>query len=324
MLTRRTTLAATMAGLGAPPFALAQSEAWPNRPIRIIVPFPPGGAVDMIARIMQQPLADTLGRSVVIDNRSGGSGSVGAIEAARSAPDGYTWFIAFDNEAVNQSLMQLPYRAIDAFAPVTLMATGPMALVAHPSRPLRSFADVLQAARQRPDALSYATGGIGSLAHVAATLLQQQAAFRMVHVPYRGGAPALQDSLANVVPLFMSNLVLINQHVRSGALRPLGVTTRGESRHLPGVPSFVQQGVADFEALTWFAFLGRAGTPEPIMARMHQAVTRVLRDPAVQPRIEDLGCDIVAGTPAECGRFFAAEIEKWGRVVREHGITVDS
>jgi tripartite-type tricarboxylate transporter receptor subunit TctC len=324
MLQRRQIVTLAGAGLAAPAIGLAQGGAWPDRPVRIIVPFPPGGSTDTIARIFQPRLSEALGRPVVIENRGGGSASIGAIEAARAPADGYTWLFAYDNEATNQAVMRLPYRTLEAFAPVTLVATGPLALVAHQSQPFRSFGDVVTAARRQPDALGFATSGAGGLAHVSTTLLQQRGGFRLVHVPYRGGAPALQDSLANVVPLFMSNVVIISQHIRAGTLRPLGVTTRGESRHVPGVQSFAQQGVGDFEAPTWWAFLGRAGTPEPVLARMHEALTRVLRESEVQARIEGQGCDIVAGTPAECAAFLAAEIEKWGRVIRDHGITADT
>ncbi len=145
-----------------------------------------------------------------------------------------------------------------------------------------------------------------------------------MHVPYRGGGPALQDAISGQVPLFMSNVVIISQHIRAGALRPLGVTTRGETRHVPGVRSFAQQGFGDFEAPTWWAFLGRAGTPEPVLRRMHEALTRTLAEPEIRGRIEEQGCDVIAGSPAECGRFLAAEIEKWGRVIRENNIRVDS
>jgi len=325
MLSRRAALAIAAGAIGSPAIVRAQSAgAWPERPIRIIVPFPPGGSTDTIARIFQPRLTEMLGRPVVVENRGGASGSIGAIEAARAAADGYTWLLAYDNEATNQTVMRLPYRAMEAFAPVTLVATGPLALVTHQSQPFRRFSDVVEAARRTPDTIGYATSGAGGLAHVSTTLLQQQSGFRLVHVPYRGGGPALQDSLANTVPLFMSNVVIISQHIRAGTLRVLGVTTREESRHVPGVQSFAQQGVGDFEAPTWWAFLGRAGTPQPILARMHDALTRVLREPDVQARIEGQGCDVVAGSPDECGRFLAAEIAKWGRVIQENAITADT
>lgn len=320
---RRSLLTLTAAGLAAPYVAGAQG-AWPERPLRLIVPWPPGGSTDTIARLFQAKLGELLGRPVVIDNRGGASGAIGSAEAARAPADGYTWMLAYDNEATNQTVMRLSYRTLEAFAPVTLVATGPLALVAHQSTPYRNFQDVVNAAKQAPDTIGYATSGVGGLAHVSTTLLSSQAGIRLVHVPYRGGGPAVQDAVAGNVPMFMSNVVIISQHIRNGVLRPLGVTTRGESRHVPGVQSFAQQGLAEFEAPTWWAFLGRAGTPEPILRRMNEALTQALADPEVKAKIEEQGCDIVASDPAACGRFLAAEIEKWGKVIRDNNIRTDS
>lgn len=320
---RRHLLASMPAGLLLPAVARAQA-AWPDRPVRLIVPFPPGGSTDTIARIIQPQMSELLGRPLVIENRGGASGAVGAIEASRAAADGYTWLLAYDNEATNQTVMRLPYRALEAFAPVSLVATGPLCMVAHQSTPYRSFADVVAAAKAAPETIPFATSGVGGLAHVSTTLLQQQGGFKLVHVPYRGGGPAVQDAIAGQVPLFMSNVVIISQHIRAGTLRPLGVTTKGETRHVPGVRSFAQQGFGDFEAPTWWAFLGRAGTPEPILARMQEILAKVLANPAVKAKIEEQGADLVASDPAACGRFLAGEIEKWGGVIRANNIRIDS
>ncbi|NMJ43942.1 tripartite tricarboxylate transporter substrate binding protein [Roseomonas sp. JC162] len=322
-MNRRAVLAIATAGLAAPRLVLAQGN-WPERPVRVIIPFPPGGSTDTIARLFQAKLSEGLGKPVIIDNRGGASGSIGGIEMARAQPDGYTWMLAYDNEATNQTVMRLPYRAMEAFAPVSLVATGPLALVAHKDTPYRNFQDVVDAAKRAPDTIGYATSGVGGLAHVSTTLLTSEAGIRLTHVPYRGGGPAVQDAVAGNVPLFMSNVVIISQHIRSGILRPLGVTTKEETRHVPGVRSFAQQGLADFEAPTWWAFLGRAGTPEPIMRRMHEALTRAVLDPDVKAKIEEQGCDVRASSSEVCGRFLAAEIDKWGRVIRTNGITADS
>lgn len=319
---RRLFLGSVPAVLAAPGVAMA--ETWPERPVRIIVPWPPGGSTDTIARIFQARLQEILGKPVVIDNRGGASGSIGAIEAARAAPDGYTWMLAYDNEATNQTLMRLPYRTLEAFAPISLVATGPLALVAHQTTPYQRFADVVAAAKQAPDSIPFASSGVGGLAHVATTLLQQQGDFRLVHVPYRGGGPALQDAIAGQVPLFMSNVVIISQHIRAGTLRPLGVTTAAQTRHVPGTPSFAELGFVGFEAPTWWAFLGRAGTPEPILRRMGEALGQALADPAVRGRIEEQGADVVASNPAAAGRFIGAEIARWGEVIQRNRISVDS
>jgi tripartite-type tricarboxylate transporter receptor subunit TctC len=322
-MNRRHLLALAAAGVAAPSVLRAQG-AWPERPIRLVVPWAPGGSTDTIARIFQQRLGQVLGQAVVIENRGGASGAIGAAEAARAAPDGYTWMFQYDNEAPNQTLMRLTYRTLEAFAPVSLVATGPLVMVAHQSSPFRNFQDVVQAARREPDRWNYATSGAGGLAHISTTLLQQQNNFRLTHVPYRGGGPAVTAAVANEVPLFMTNVVIVSQHIRAGTLRPLGVTTRGESRHVPGSPSFAQQGFGNFEAPTWWAMFGRAGTPQPILDRMQAAITQAVNDPDVKAKIEEQGCDVTASSPEECRRFVANEIERWGQVIRDNGIRADS
>lgn len=324
LLRRRGLIALTAAGLAAPSILRAQTAGWPDRPIRLIVPWPPGGSTDTVARIFQPRLQDILGKPVIIDNRGGASGSIGAGEAARAAPDGYTWMLAYDTQATNESVMKLPFRTMEVFDPVMLVATGPLAMVAHHSSPYKTFADVIDAAKKAPDTINYATSGVGGLAHVATTLLQQQKDFSIVHIPYRGGGPAVQDAVAGHVPLFMSNVVIISQHIRAGILRPLGVTTKGQTRHVPGVASFAQQGFADFEAPTWWALLGRKGTPEPMVRRMHEAMMQTLADAEIRAKIEEQGADVIASSPADCGRFLAAEIERWGVVIRKAGITASS
>ncbi|RYI86432.1 MAG: tripartite tricarboxylate transporter substrate binding protein [Acetobacteraceae bacterium] len=321
-MNRRSLLALTATGLAMP--SLSRAQSWPERPIRLIVPWPPGGSTDTIARLFQPKLSEALGKQVIIENRGGASGSIGAIEAARANPDGYTWMFAYDNEATNQTLMRLPYKTLEAFSPVSLVATGPLALVAHSSTPYRSFGDVVAAAKAAPDTISFASSGVGGLAHVSTTLLQQQGGFSLVHVPYRGGGPAVQDAVSGQVPLFMSNVVIISQHIRAGTLRPLGVTTATESRHVPGVAPFAQQGFPGFNAPTWWAFLARIGTPEPIQRQMRDALAKALSDPDVRARIEEQGCDVKATGPEECGTFLAAEIERWGKVIRDNNIRADS
>jgi len=207
--------------------------------------------------------------------------------------------------------------------PVSLVATGPLVMVAHQSTPFRNFQDVVTAAKQDPDKWNYATSGAGGLAHIATTLLQQQNGFKLTHVPYRGGGPAVTAAIANEVPLFMTNVVIVSQHIRNGVLKPLGVTTREESRHVPGTRSFAQQG-GDFEAPTWWGLFGRAGTPQPIIDRMHAAITQAVRDPEVKSKIEEQGCDIKASSQEEARRFVANEIERWGQVIRDNGIRADS
>lgn len=322
---RRTLIATSLAGLALPALASAQGTgAWPERPIRIIVPFPPGGSNDVVARLLQPRMQEILQRPIVVDNRAGASGSVGNGEAARAAPDGHTWLLANDTLATNDTLMQLPYRALENFSFCTLVGTCPYALTVHPSSPWQTMAQMVEAAKARPRTLNYATTGVGSGAHIATVLLQQRGGFELEHVPYRGGGPALQDALAGHVPLFMSNIVITLQHIREGRLRPLGVTQKTPSRHLPGVVPFAQQGFPDFEALTYWVLVGPARIPAPIVARMQQVVAQALQDATVQARMADQGADIVASTPQQTEAFIREEVAKWGAVIRDNNIRAES
>jgi hypothetical protein len=260
----------------------------------------------------------------MIDNRGGASGATGATEASRAPDDGSVWTFVYDTQAMNETLMQLPFRTFEAFVPVCHVASGPLVLVTNHGTAYKGLQDVVDAAKRAPGTINFATSGVGGLAHVATTLLQQQGGFQLLHAPYRGGGPAVQDAIAGDVPLFMTNVVIVNQHIRTGRLRPLGVTTSVESRHVPGAKSFAQQGFANFEAPTWWAMLARSGTPATLVRQMNEALVQVLNEPAVKTRIEEQGCDIVASTPERCGQFLTAEIEKWGRVIRANDIRLDS
>jgi tripartite-type tricarboxylate transporter receptor subunit TctC len=316
------------AGLGLPSLALphlARAQAgWPDRPVRIIIPFPPGGSNDTVARVLQPRLQEILGKPVVVENRGGASGSVGAGEAVRSAPDGYTWALVNDTLAANDTLMQLPYKAQTDFTFCTLVGTCPYALVTQAASPYRTLPQMIEAAKQQPDGLNYATTGTGSLAHISTVLLQSRGGFRMTHVPYRGGGPALQDVLAGHVPLFMSNIVIILPHIRAGLLRPLGVSSARASQYLPDIAPFADQGFPGFEANTYWALVGPAGVPQAITDRQQAAVAQTLQDANVQARMREQGADIVGGKPADCAAFIRAEAEKWGAVIREHQIHPES
>ena len=319
MPSRRAALAISLA---APGLALAQN-GWPDRSIRIIVPFPPGGSNDTVARIIQPRLSELLGRPIVVDNRAGGSGSVGSSEMARAAPDGLTWLLANDTLAANDTLMQLPYRAAELTV-CSLLGTCPYALTIHPSQPFTTLAQVIEAAKARPDRFSYATTGVGSLAHIATVLLQQRGGFTLTHVPYRGGGPALQDALAGHVPLFMSNIVITMPHMRAGALKPLGVSSAAESRFMPGVAPFAAQGFPGFAALTYWVMVGPTGVPAAITQRFQQAIAQVLAEAPVQARMAEQGADVVAGTAENSLAFLRAEIVKWGQVIGDNDIRTDS
>ena len=315
-------IASTTTVLAAP--AVRAQGAWPGGPIRIIVPFPPGGSNDTIARILQPGLQEALGQPVKIENRGGASGSVGAAEAAKAAPDGSTWILVNDTLAANDTLMPLPYKSGESFSHCTVIGTCPYALVTQKGTPYQTFADVVSAAKKAPDTLNYATTGVGSLAHIASVLLQKQGGFSLTHVPYRGGGPALQDVLAGNVPLFMSNIVILLPHLRSGVLRALGVTSASPSRFVPGVEPFSRQGFPGFEALTYWALLGPSGIPAPIVGKMQSVVAGILKDPRIRARIDEQGADIVASSPDACATFIRGESAKWGAVIRDNNIHADA
>ena len=300
------------------------AAAWPSRPVRLLVGWPPGGSVDTIARILQPRLQAALGQAVVVENRPGATGSVGAAEAARSPPDGHTWLVVVDSHAIIPAVMPLPYDTRRDFAPVTLIGRGPLVVTAHPSAPWRGFPELVEAARAAaPGAITYATAGIGTMMHVAMVQLCNLAGVRLTHVPYRGGAPALQDALAGNVPLFVTNAPVGGPHVRSGALKGFGVTTRERWRDLPGVPSFHELGFAGFEAPTWWGVFAPAGVPAPIRRRMEGELARILAEPEVRARVEAQGMDVLAPPGDAFARFLDAEIERWGQVVRENGIRLE-
>jgi tripartite-type tricarboxylate transporter receptor subunit TctC len=323
---RRLLISLVSAGLAQPAVLRAQGlgAGFPDRPIRLIVAWQTGGSADTIARLFQSRLSQVLGRSIMIENRGGAAGSMGAAEANRAPNDGSVWLFVYDTFATNETVMELPFRALEAFVPVCHVASAPLVMVTHPSTLYRSFQDVVNAAKRAPDTINFASSSTGGLPHVATVLLQQQGGFRLVHQPYRGTVPAMEGILSGAVPLFIAAAVALSQPIRAGLLRPLGVTTRLESRHLPGTRSFAQQGFADFEAPTWWGMLARSDTPAPLVRQMNEALVQVLNEPAVKARIEEQGCDIVASTPSQYGQFLAGEIEKWGRVIRANGITADS
>jgi tripartite-type tricarboxylate transporter receptor subunit TctC len=318
-----------MAPLAAPallalaPAARAQA-AWPDRPVRVIVPWAPGGSTDAVARILQQRLSERIGQTIVIENRGGASGAIGAGAAAQAAPDGYTWLLAFDTQGVNPGLMRLPFDTIADFAPVTLIARGPMFLVTHADKPFKSIQDWLAAARKDPETITYATSGSGTLAHLAMTLLASRGGFKVTHVPYRGGAPATTAMLSQEIDSYMTNAVVVMPHIRAGKLRPLAITTPARWPGLPEIPTFAEVGLPGAEAYTWWAFFGRTGTSPPILDKMGEALRATLNEPAIKERISAQGADVVAGSPDQLGAFLKEEIAKWSKVIADNNIKAES
>ena len=299
----------------------AQTTAWPQQPIKWIVPFPTGGTVDQMARLLQPHLQQALGQPIVIDTRVGASGSIGTAAVAKSPPDGYTWVMVFDTHGVNPSLIpNLPFDTLKDLAPVMLIGTGAMVVTAHASTPYKSFSDLLQAARSKPGSISYGTIGSGSLAHLAMTSMGNQLKADWTHIPYKGGGPLSTDGIAGHIPVTLATYALWAPHIAAGRLRPLAVTSPKRMTQLPDVPTLAEQGIPNFEAQAWWGMLGPAGTPAPIVARMNAEMAKVLKLPAVQERLVQMGVEVMASSPEDFGKFVRSEVDRWSKVVRDNNI----
>ena len=309
--------------LAASLFALstAAHAQWPAQPIRIIAPFPPGGTIDQIARLIQPHLQQALGQSIIIENRAGASGSIGTGVAAKAAPDGYTWVMVFDTHGVNPSLIpNMPFDTLKDLAPLMLLGKGAMVVTAHSSTPYKTFNEVLQTARGKAGAISYGSIGSGSLAHLAMTQLGSQLKAEWTHIPYKGGGPLVSDGIAGHVPVTMATYALWAPHIASGRLRALAVTSPKRMTQLPEVPTIAELGAAGFEAEAWWGMLGPVGMPPAVSARMHAEMSKVMRLPAVTERFNQMGITMHASSPDELGKFVANEVSRWARVVRDNKI----
>ncbi len=301
--------------------ATAVAQTWPSQPLKIIAPFPPGGTIDQISRMLQPHLQQALGQSIIIENRAGASGSIGTAVAAKSPPDGNTWLFVFDTHGVNPSLIpNMPFDTLKDLAPVMLIGRGAMVITAHSTTPYKTYAEMLQAARAKPGSISYGSIGSGSLAHLAMTALGNQQKVDWTHVPYKGGGPLATDGAAGHVPVTMATYALWAPHLASGRLRALAVTSPRRMTQLPDVPTLIESGVPGFTAEAWWGVLAPAGTPAPIVARMNAEIARALKISAVQERLNQMGVDVAASSPEELGRFVAAEVNRWATVVRDNKI----
>ena len=304
------------AGTGAP-------QTYPSKPIRIIVPFPPGGGSDLVARTVAARLGERWKQPVMVDNRPGGNTLIAAEAAARAAPDGHTLFVAIDSTlAMNQSLYRkLPYDPVRSFAPVTLAITMPMVLAAHPSAGARSVAELLAAARAQPGKLAYAHGAMP--AQVAGEVFKSAAGVDLLAVPYKGGAPAMTDTVAGQVALIFDALGPAMPYIQGGKVRPLAVTSAARSPLLPEVPTLAESGLPGVDLLTWIGFVVPAGTPPAIVERLHRELAAILRMPATRELLSGMGMTVVAGTPAQFAQTIADDTLKFGRIIEAAGIRLD-
>jgi len=312
---------AAAALLAALPCFAQNAPAWPAKPVKLVAVFPPGGSVDQVARIFAAQLTAQLGQQVIVENRGGASGSIGTQAVAAAPPDGYTFGVVFDTHAVNPVLIPgIAYDTLKDLAPVMLVGTSPMAIVAHSSQPYRDFRDVLAAAKAKPGTIAIGSIGTGSLGHLAIAQIGNLEKTEFIHVPYKGGGPLMTDAIGGQVPLAIGTVFLVNPHVKSGKVKALAVTSAKPSPQMPGVATVADQGVPGFAALSWWGVIAPAGTPQPIVQRMVEELKKALANPAVAQKLTDQGMDIVGGGPADLDRFLRAEMARWAEVVKKNNI----
>ncbi len=302
------------------PAAAAFAGDYPNKPVRLIIPFPPGGSNDVVGRLVAQQLSVKLGQQVYVDNRAGAGGTLGSEACATAAPDGYTLCIISIAHAVNPALYTLKYDPIKSFTPITIFATGPNVLVVNPTASIKTVKDLLALAKEKPGELNYASAGVGSFQHLGAELFKLQAHVNLVHVPYKGGGPAMQDVIGGHVKIMFSSLVQTTPFIKSGQLIALGTGGAKRSPVLPDVPTIAEAGVPGYVADNWWGLAAPAGLPAPILDKLYKATQESLKAPELQAQFEREGAATVQMTTAEFGEYIKAEIVKWGRVVKEGNI----
>ena len=329
MMTKRQTLALLACALASAtlPAARAQAPAasWPSKPIRWVVPFPPGGAMDAIARTLGEKAGKTLGQPFVIENKPGAGGNIGADFVAKQPGDGYTLMITSIGMATNKPLYgKLSYDPIKDFAPVSLLAVVPNVLVTNATQPdVKTAKDVIAAARKTPGKLTYASAGNGTSIHLAGEVFTSLAQVDMLHVPYKGSGPAVSDLLGGQVNYMFDSITSARPHIESGKLRALGLTTAKRSKSLPNVPTLAEAGLPGYEVSPWFAVFMPAATPKDIVAKVNAALLEAMKDPDVVKRLETIGAEPVGSTPEEMAQHLARESERWTKLIQERGIKLD-
>ena len=302
----------------------AAAQGYPNKPVKIIVPYPPGGPTDIVARVVAQKLSDQTGQQFVVDNRAGAGGNIGAEVVARSAPDGYTLLVATTAHAINRTLFkQMSYDLMKDFVPVSQLTAGPLVIVANPSLPAKNVRELIALAKSRPGELAFASSGPGQSTHLAAELFDTMAGIKMTHVPYKGSAPALTDVMGGQVALFFDTMLSAMPHVRSGKLKALAVTSAARSPAAPDIPTVAESGLPGYEAIAWNGLLAPAGTPREVVAKLNAEVKKALELPEIRDRFSAQGFAAAWSAPEKYADFLNAEVDKWGKVVKVSGATVD-
>lgn len=313
-----------LVALATPSLSAAQAD-YPNRPVRLIVPVAAGGLTDILARLLAERLSPRLGQPVVVENKPSAGGIVAMEYTAKSPPDGYTLVMGYPGAlAVNQALYRtLPYDPVKSFAPVGLVAAWPLVLITHPSVPAANVKELLAHARARPGKLSYASGGNTTTGHLAMELLRSMTGTHMVHIPYRGAAPAMTDLIAGLVHLEFDSLALAMPQVKAGKVKALAISTRERSALAPQIPTLHESGVPGFDVSGWYGIVAPAGTPPPVVARLSRELIAVVNDPAVREQLAARGLEPIGKGSEEFVRFLEAEADKWGRLVRERNISIE-
>ena len=327
-LSRRAAILRTLASLaaGAQFTGAARAQGFPSRPLRLIVPFAPGGSTDLLARIVAAPLSDRLKEPVVVENRSGAGGNIGADLVAKSAPDGHTLVMGSIGTHATNALIyaSMPYDPVRDFAPIALVGVATLVLVVHPSFPAHNVGELIQVLKSQPRKFSYASGGIGASQHLAAEMFKYTTHTSMQHVPYKGSAGAMADLLSGRVPIMFADLPLVLQHIQGGTLRALGVCDPERSPALPEVPTVSEAGVPGYTATAWYGLFAPAKTPEPALQRLQHEVVDILKLPRVGKAIADLGAKPGGPVGAQLRQFQEAEIQRWREVVRVAQIKMDA
>ncbi len=316
--------ACAIGSLGAAPGALAQAGTYPDKAVRFVVPYPPGGGTDVIARIVHERFQAALGQTIIIENKGGAGGSVGTDVVAKAAPDGYTVLFTLSSHTINPAIFpKLSYDTTRDFEPVGSVASLPQILVANPQFPANTVAELIALAKAKPGSLSFASVGNGSPGHLAGELFKIRTGTQMTHIPYRGGGPAVTDVMGGQVPLLWVSIPAAAQFVKTGKLKALGVSTLKRSAAFPDVPTLQEAGVADFEVDSWYAIFVPAKTPPAIIDKLNRALNAVVGDASIREKLLAQGSEGVGGTPEALGRIVAAELPKWAKLAKDANIKAE-
>ncbi|TFZ04688.1 Bug family tripartite tricarboxylate transporter substrate binding protein [Ramlibacter rhizophilus] len=297
------------------------AQTWPAKPVTLVVPYPPGGSADILARTLGQKLGERIGQNVIVENKPGAGTAIGAKAVASSPADGYTLLLGtVSSQAINPAMNKVGYDPVKDFAAVSPVAAIPFVLVAHPSVPVKNVNDVLGMARAQPGKIGYASAGPGTSNHLAGELMASAGKVDLLHVPYKGSAPALNDVLSGHVPLMFDLLATALPNVQSGKLKPLAVTSRERSALLPEVPTARESGLPDYEVTAWFGIFAPAATPAPVVQKLNTELTAILKSPDIQKRLRDMGAEPETGSVQDYGTFVRAEADKWTGVVQKAGL----